>query len=380
LWARIRFQLSLQNTLIAILLSLGAVQGLVYGMRLLRKEESPKTANQLLACILFFLSYRLLIQVLRLFDLGHYDTWYYFMIDMSWINAPLLYFYVRARVEKGFQWQRKHLLHLIPFVIQVIISVFVRLQNLYWDGTKESLSTLGYYGYAVWMNLPTNYLIASLLIVIYTSVAIRLLKYKAEQLDPTLKQWLTQVMRAFQIYFALVLCTLLIDFFLFEDAKFMAYFYFTQFFYFPFFIGIAGLNYWLGFTGYHKNFKTLGRKPLKEGEESQLQSLADKLLHAMQEHQFYRDPELSLNTLAEKLEVKPYLLSRCFSHVLHVKFNDYINQLRAEEVKRLALLPENNKYTLLSLAFEAGFNSKSSFQRAVRKHLDMSPKELRRAE
>lgn len=372
--------MSLQNTLIAIILSLGAVQGLVYGIRLLRKEESPKTANQLLACILFFLSYRLLIQVLRLFDLGHYDTWYYFMIDMSWINAPLLYFYVRAKVEPGFKWQRKHLLHLIPFVLQISISVFVRLQNLYWDGTKESLSTLGYYGYAVWMNLPTNYVVASLLIVIYTSVAIGLLKQRKEQVEPALMKWLIQVIRAFQIYFALVLSTLLIDFFLFEDAQFMAYFYFTQFFYFPFFIGMAGLNYWLGFSGYHKNFKTLGRKPLKEGEESQLQSLADKLQHEMQEHQFYRDPELSLNTLAEKLEVKPYLLSRCFSHVLQLKFNDYINQLRADEIKRLALLPENNKYTLLSLAFEAGFNSKSSFQRAVRKHLGITPKELRKSD
>jgi len=233
--------LSLQNTLIAIILSLGAVQGLVYGIRLLRKEESPKTANQLLACILFFLSYRLLIQVLRLFDLGHYDTWYYFMIDMSWINAPLLYFYVRAKVEPGFKWQRKHLLHLIPFVLQISISVFVRLQNLYWDGTKESLSTLGYYGYAVWMNLPTNYVVASLLIVIYTSVAIGLLKQRKEQVEPALMKWLMQVMRAFQIYFALVLSTLLIDFFLFEDAQFMAYFYFTQFFYFRWCFG-AGDN------------------------------------------------------------------------------------------------------------------------------------------
>ena len=164
--------LSLQNTLIAILLSIGAVQGLVYGIRLLRKEDRPKTANQLLACILFFLSYRLLIQVLRLFELGHYDTWYYFMIDMGWINAPLLYFYVRAQVENNFKWKKKHLLHLIPFVLQVSISIFVRLQNLYWDGTKDSLSTMGYYGYAIWMNMPTNYVIASLLIVIYTTTTL----------------------------------------------------------------------------------------------------------------------------------------------------------------------------------------------------------------
>ena len=371
--------MTLQYPLIAILLSIGAVQGLVYGIRLLQKKEDSKIANQLLAFILFFLSYRLLVQVLRLFGLGRYDTWYYFTVDLSWINAPLLYFYVKARLERNFQWEKKHLWHLLPFGLQIGFSIFVRLQNLYWDGTRESLSWLGYWGYAIWMNLSTIYIIASILILIYTQKALVLLKQHKTDLEPAHWNWLRRMMQAFQYYFASVLAVLVIDLFVIEKSKLFSYFYFTRFYYYPFFIGMAVLNYWLGFSGYHKNFKGLpkAKKTLKEEDVHQMEALAEKLQSAMETKKYYKDPELSLNSLAEKLEVKPYQLSRCLSHILHKKFNDYVNSLRAKEVKRLVQLPENDRYTLLSLAYEAGFNSKSSFQRAVQKHLGITPRKLR---
>ena len=371
--------MTLQYPLVAIFLSIGAVQGLVYGTRLFQKKEEPKIANQLLAYILFFLSYRLLIQVLRLFGLGRYDTWYYFMIDLSWINAPLLYFYVKASLDHSFQWKKKHLWHLLPFGLQIGFSIFVRLQNLYWDGTRESLSWLGYWGYAIWMNLSTIYFVASILILVYTQKALVLLRQHKAGLELGHGNWLRRMMQAFQYYFALVLAVLVIDLFVIEKSKLFSYFYFTRFYYYPFFVGMAVLNYWLGFSGYHKNFGSL-RKPKKvisKEDEGQLILLGQKLEKRMREEKLFRDPELSLGSLAEILKVKPYQLSRCLSHVLNIKFNDYVNTLRAQEVQRLAQLPENNRYTLLSLAYEAGFNSKSSFQRAIRKHLGVIPSQLR---
>ena len=314
------------------------------------------------------------------FGLGRYDTWYYFMIDLSWINAPLLYFYVKASLEQNFQWKKKHLWHLLPFALQIGFSIFVRLQNLYWDGTRESLSWLGYWGYAIWMNLSTIYFVASILILVYTQKALVLLKSRRADLEPDRWNWLRLMMQAFQYYFALVLAVLIVDLFVIEKSKLFSYFYFTRFYYYPFFIGMAVLNYWLGFSGYHKNFGSLNKpkKVIGKEDEKQLILLSQKLEQRMLEEKLYRDPELSLSSLAETLEVKSYQLSRCLSHVLNIKFNDYVNALRAEEVQRLAQLSANNRYTLLSLAYEAGFNSKSSFQRAVRKHLGVTPKELRK--
>ncbi|MEL7065514.1 MAG: helix-turn-helix domain-containing protein, partial [Bacteroidota bacterium] len=57
--------------------------------------------------------------------------------------------------------------------------------------------------------------------------------------------------------------------------------------------------------------------------------------------------------------------------------NEYVNTWRVKEVQQLLKEPQNQKYTLLSIALEAGFNSKSSFNRAVKKHLGISPSELK---
>ncbi|MEM9930123.1 MAG: helix-turn-helix domain-containing protein, partial [Bacteroidota bacterium] len=59
------------------------------------------------------------------------------------------------------------------------------------------------------------------------------------------------------------------------------------------------------------------------------------------------------------------------------KFSDYINQLRIAELKRQLQDPDKAHYTLLSLAYDAGFNSKASFQRAVKKYEGLSPSQLK---
>jgi AraC-like DNA-binding protein len=60
-------------------------------------------------------------------------------------------------------------------------------------------------------------------------------------------------------------------------------------------------------------------------------------------------------------------------------FYDYINCLRIEEFKRLAAAPENRKYTLMALAEECGFNSKSSFNRYFKKVTGKAPSEFMQA-
>ncbi|MNY28251.1 Helix-turn-helix domain protein [compost metagenome] len=54
-------------------------------------------------------------------------------------------------------------------------------------------------------------------------------------------------------------------------------------------------------------------------------------------------------------------------------FYDYINELRIEEFKIIVVLPENQKFTLLSLAYDVGFNSKTSFNRNFKNITGLSP-------
>ncbi len=366
------------DIIIAILLCIGAVQGLVFGAILMR---SATTANRLLAVILFFLSYRLTVQVMRLFGLGYYDGWYYLMLDLSWVNGALLYFYARAQVIPDFKIRGRDWWHFFPLALQIVCSIFVRLQNLYWDGTRESLSWLGYWGYVVWMNNSTIYLVASGLIVGYAILAQRSLENPPAGVlvDSTRLAWIKRIIAVFKWYFAAVLVILLLDFLVFRLFDGGSYFYFIRFYYYPFFIGLSGLTYWIGMEGFRRKDQPGPQwaPALSPSERQQLQQIADDMDVLMREQKPFTQADLSLRSLAEQLGVKPYLLSKCFKEILGTKYSDYINDQRLAEVQRLLRQPESQQFTLLSLALDAGFYSKSSFHRVVKKRLGISPRELK---
>lgn len=102
----------------------------------------------------------------------------------------------------------------------------------------------------------------------------------------------------------------------------------------------------------------------------------ENLAYKMKSEKLYKDPELNLNTIASILEIHPNILSQVINSVEKKNFYDYINTQRIEEFKRIAILPENQKFTILSLAFESGFNSKTSFNRNFKKYVKCSPRDF----
>jgi AraC-like DNA-binding protein len=118
------------------------------------------------------------------------------------------------------------------------------------------------------------------------------------------------------------------------------------------------------------------KKYAKSGlNEDTAKELHQRLQSLMQQEKLFTEPELTLSDLAKKLEIHPNYLSQIINEIEGVNFYDYINGLRIEEFKRLVALPENQKFTLLSIAYECGFNSKASFNRFFKKATELSPSE-----
>lgn len=109
------------------------------------------------------------------------------------------------------------------------------------------------------------------------------------------------------------------------------------------------------------------------------ESLRQNLSRIMQTEKPYRESELSLIDLARRLDTKPNHLSQVINELEGKNFYDYINTLRIEEFMRLSAGPDSRKYTLLALAQECGFNSKSSFNRYFKKVTGKSPSEFLQA-
>ncbi len=334
-----------------------------------------KTANRFLATILFFFAYRLIAEVLPFFGLGIYDTWYYILLEFNWIYGALIYFFALSYVNPKFKLQSRHWLHFLPVIIEVGWSFFIKAQNFYWDGTRESLSWLGYWGYVVWMHYPTMYVVSGLLIIFYTMRSLKVLKdpipIPGYKLIKEHTVWMKRVVLALGIFSVVFTLITLIDFLFFDYA--------FNFFGYPIFIIMAILTYWLGLEGFSRR-KTVAFKEVEipsEKELEQLKEIARKISNTMKRDHLYKNSGLTLGLLSETIETKPYLVTKTLATVLETKFSDYVNELRFEALKKLLAQPENAKFTLLSLAFEAGFSSKASFNRTVKKLTGKSPKHLK---
>ncbi|MFI5218875.1 MAG: helix-turn-helix domain-containing protein [Bacteroidia bacterium] len=108
-------------------------------------------------------------------------------------------------------------------------------------------------------------------------------------------------------------------------------------------------------------------------DEYELQSIHVQLTDLMAREKLYTNPELTLGDTAQQLHIHPNYLSQVINSVTKKNFYDYINSQRVEEFNRIVKDAKNQKFTLLSLAFECGFNSKTSFNRNFRKVTGLSP-------
>ena len=104
----------------------------------------------------------------------------------------------------------------------------------------------------------------------------------------------------------------------------------------------------------------------------------DKVLEifekGIKEEKWFQNPSLSLRELAENVNTSSNKLSWLLNERIGQNFNEYINSFRLENFKESALNPANSHLTLLALAYESGFNSKSVFNAFFKKIEGMTPK------
>jgi TolB-like protein/AraC-like DNA-binding protein len=106
-------------------------------------------------------------------------------------------------------------------------------------------------------------------------------------------------------------------------------------------------------------------KPLLLEEEQK--ELQNKLAAYFNEEKPYLDASLSLSTISEKLEISTNKVSFLINEVIGMNFNNYVNSYRLNHFKTIALNPKNSHLTILGLAYDSGFNSKSVFNTYFKK-------------
>ena len=127
--------------------------------------------------------------------------------------------------------------------------------------------------------------------------------------------------------------------------------------------------------------KPLVEKPKYERSglrKASIKKLKDELLRLMDEDKMYQDPELSILEVSQKLMVPRHHVTQILNDDIGKNFFTFINEYRIEDAKTRLKDTKNNNLTVLAIGYDAGFNSKSSFNTLFKKYTGVTPSEFRK--
>jgi AraC-like DNA-binding protein len=122
----------------------------------------------------------------------------------------------------------------------------------------------------------------------------------------------------------------------------------------------------------------IDNSPKNRRNMEELKNYEKRLYMSMEQKKLFLEPELSLAQLATHLNMTTHLLSQVLNECIMMNFYDFVNSYRVIEMKSKLANKNYDKYNIVVLAYESGFNSKASFQRIFKNHTGLTPTEYKR--
>ena len=145
---------------------------------------------------------------------------------------------------------------------------------------------------------------------------------------------------------------------------------------------LKALNYPELFRGVDSKLKPIQQKRVDvpgdqqqdpAGNAKEVNDKIEQLKHYMMTAQPYLQPSLTIQDLADQMKMPVKDLSILINHQLDQHFFDFVNEYRIEKAMAILRDPQKSKLTILEILYEVGFNSKSSFNTAFKKHTNLTP-------
>ena len=99
----------------------------------------------------------------------------------------------------------------------------------------------------------------------------------------------------------------------------------------------------------------------------------------MEKYKPYLNPDFCMADFSEQIGVSGHLISEVTNGLMKQNFFDYVNNYRVEEFKNLLKDPEKKNEKLMFLAYEVGFNSRTTYNNAFKKFTGKTPSEYKKA-
>ena len=349
----------MNSTLLNTIFLFGAFQALllIVGVNMRRPlDSSKKKATSLLLVIIF---------AAMIYYVSIVSKWKGFYLytgiigSSSWMAiAPAYYLFIVTLTSPKFNFKRIHLLYFfIPlvFIIDGIVnSIFPDYGMFYWVDTMELYLD-------VWM------------LIFFTSSSFFVLqsyRFLKRDNDHELNKPLSIFTMAMMIImgsYAFAYIIIRKNYHLLFEVSLICLFMILIF-------AIVFRAFRLAPT--HTLFGDPKYKNLNHNKESDFNDLHNSIKSAVTEKELYLDPKLNLSKLSDKTGISQNQLSQYFNIGLNSTFYEFINDHRLNHVEKLIRNGQHKEFTITGLAFESGFNSKTTFYKTFKEKHGITPSEF----
>lgn len=295
---------------------------------------------------------------------------YFVTLPLIFLIGPLFYVYVRLGLNPNLSLRPKDIVHLLPFLFELIIlipfyrlsgDVKIRIYEYSLQNTGGWTFSIYFIGFLIYIGSTFWYFFASY----------KLLKSHprpSSSKDRNKINWLKKASIGFFSYMFLnLLLSILVR--AFPEIT-MVYFHVNL-------ICLTVLIHSIGYVAYLSptlfNGNQQSHYQFSAISETKMESLKKQLEEVMASHQPHLKSEVSAEDIGQLLDISKHQLSQLLNVGLDTNFYDFINQYRIEHSKKILRSAEYQEAKILHIAFDSGFSNKASFLRNFKKLTGLTP-------
>lgn len=370
--------MDLSLNLLSVLTLLGAVQSLLFACALVGIRRGNVPANRLLAALLLVISIILVWNVLlHTRYLLKYPHLAQLHVPLQFAIGPLIYLYIRKTLGAETRLSGRALLHFIPSTL-----CFVYLMPFYFQSGEYKVAYLT----SALTSYPREWYLRTGLVLLHGTLYLfpilraaigspRDVDEGAKRVNKNDLYWVRIWTGIFLVIWAASVIRFAFDYSV--HTNLIIPLLFSLFVYTTVYVRLRQSE------PTPETAEADNLSPPRRYEKSTLtperaERYLARLREVMEREKPYTDGELSLQKLAERLGISPHHLSQVINERLNQNFFDFVNQYRVGEAKRQLLDAKKKHYSIMAIAGDVGFNSKSAFNAAFKKHANVTPSEWRK--